>query len=223
MSTSINHVSPFPPITSLQPQHYHEITHSFVPQQPAIPSILNNFRTLSVATGVVPPRSFAPLRAPCLLYASSYPSLFHQLAASLLLPKRSRPLESSECGLFRKTPGWGVALPWLAPRWAHAAVAPASCWRVRGPQFFSSAPLLKSRKAAFVADPVKKTVYLSLGSNVADRAKNLRDAIAALSSAGVRVVRVSLTYETEPVDYLDQPWFLNCAVEAETGLAALDL
>jgi len=70
---------------------------------------------------------------------------------------------------------------------------------------------------------MKKPVYLSLGSNLGDRAKNLRDAIAALGSAGVRVVRVSLTYETEPVDYLDQPWFLNCALEAETGLAALDL
>src|SRR5260370_34418843 len=30
-------------------------------------------------------------------------------------------------------------------------------------------------------------------------------------------------YETEPVDYLDQPWFLNCAVEAETELPAAAL
>ena len=74
-----------------------------------------------------------------------------------------------------------------------------------------------------MADPMKKTVYLSLGSNVGDRAKNLRDAIAALGSTGVSVVRVSSVYETEPVDYLDQRWFLNCAVEAETELAALDL
>ena len=72
-------------------------------------------------------------------------------------------------------------------------------------------------------DPMKKPVYLSLGSNLGDRAKNLRDAIAALGSAGVRVVRVSLTYETEPVDYLDQPWFLNSAVETETKLTAPDL
>jgi len=70
---------------------------------------------------------------------------------------------------------------------------------------------------------MKKTVYLSLGSNLGDRAKNLRDAIAALGNAGVSVVRVSSIYETEPVDYLDQPWFLNCVVEAETELAALDL
>jgi 2-amino-4-hydroxy-6-hydroxymethyldihydropteridine diphosphokinase len=76
---------------------------------------------------------------------------------------------------------------------------------------------------AFVADPVKNTVYLSLGSNLGDRSKNLRDAIAALGSACVRVVRVSSTYEAEPVDYLDQPWFLNCTVEAETELGALDL
>jgi 2-amino-4-hydroxy-6-hydroxymethyldihydropteridine diphosphokinase len=70
---------------------------------------------------------------------------------------------------------------------------------------------------------MKKTVHLSLGSNVGDRAKNLRDAIAALGYAGASVVRVSSVYETEPVDYLDQPWFLNCAVEAQTELAALDL
>jgi 2-amino-4-hydroxy-6-hydroxymethyldihydropteridine diphosphokinase len=85
--------------------------------------------------------------------------------------------------------------------------------------------LLKSRKALFVtvADPVKQTIYLSLGSNVGDRSKNLRDAIAALEKTGVQVARVSSVYETEPVDYLDQDWFLNMAVEAETGLAALNL
>jgi len=29
-------------------------------------------------------------------------------------------------------------------------------------------------------------------------------------------------YETEPVDYLDQAWFLNMAIEAETELGALE-
>ena len=70
---------------------------------------------------------------------------------------------------------------------------------------------------------MKRTVYLSLGSNVGDRAKNLQNAIAALRNAGVQVVQSSSLYETEPVDYLDQPWFLNCAVEAETELPALEL
>jgi 2-amino-4-hydroxy-6-hydroxymethyldihydropteridine diphosphokinase len=73
------------------------------------------------------------------------------------------------------------------------------------------------------ANRLKQTVYLSLGSNVGDRGKNLRDAIAALGEAGARVTRVSSTYETEPVDYLNQPWFLNCAIETETELGALEL
>jgi len=70
---------------------------------------------------------------------------------------------------------------------------------------------------------VKKKVYLSLGSNVGDRARNLQDAMAALRKAGIDVTRISSMYETEPVDYLDQPWFLNIALEAETELAAAAL
>jgi 2-amino-4-hydroxy-6-hydroxymethyldihydropteridine diphosphokinase len=69
----------------------------------------------------------------------------------------------------------------------------------------------------------EKTVYLSLGSNVGDRARNLRAGISALETAGVRVTRVSSFYETEPVDFLDQAWFLNCAVEGETDVPALEL
>ena len=64
------------------------------------------------------------------------------------------------------------------------------------------------------------TVYLSLGSNLGDREKNLRGAIAALPEAGVRLTRESSLYETEPVDFTDQPWFLNCVVEAETQMPA---
>ena len=67
------------------------------------------------------------------------------------------------------------------------------------------------------------TVYLSLGSNIGDRAANLHTAIAALGKAEVHVNRLSSFYETEPVDYKEQPWFLNCAVEAETDLPPLDL
>ena len=66
-------------------------------------------------------------------------------------------------------------------------------------------------------------MYLSLGSNVGDRAKNLQDAIAALADAGVEVSRISSIYETEPVDLREQPWFLNCVVEAQTNLPPLEL
>ena len=69
----------------------------------------------------------------------------------------------------------------------------------------------------------EKTVYLSLGSNAGEREANLRAAIAALPGAGARVTRVSAFYETEPVDYLEQAWFLNCVVEGETEKAAVDL
>ncbi len=57
--------------------------------------------------------------------------------------------------------------------------------------------------------------YLSLGSNVGDREAHLRDALARLRAAG-RVVAVSSFYETEPVEFTRQPWFLNCAVALET-------
>src|SRR6267143_5085193 len=69
----------------------------------------------------------------------------------------------------------------------------------------------------------EKTVYLSLGSNVGERKENLRAAIRALRDADVRVTRVSSFYETEPVDFLEQAWFLNCAVEGETVVPALEL
>ncbi len=62
---------------------------------------------------------------------------------------------------------------------------------------------------------MRKTAYLSLGSNIGDRAANLRGAIARLSELG-EVTAVSSFYETEPVDFLAQPWFLNCAVALET-------
>jgi 2-amino-4-hydroxy-6-hydroxymethyldihydropteridine diphosphokinase len=61
-----------------------------------------------------------------------------------------------------------------------------------------------------------KLVYLSLGSNVGERENRLRDAITRLQSAG-RVLAVSSFYETEPVEFTNQPWFLNCAVALETA------
>jgi 2-amino-4-hydroxy-6-hydroxymethyldihydropteridine diphosphokinase len=69
----------------------------------------------------------------------------------------------------------------------------------------------------------KKNIYLSLGSNVGERGANLARAIALRGERGVRVLQVSAIYETEPVDYLDQAWFLNCVVEAAMDLPALEL
>lgn len=60
-----------------------------------------------------------------------------------------------------------------------------------------------------------KAVYLSLGSNLGDRAANLRLAIDKLADFG-KVEAVSSFYETEPVETAPQPWFLNCVVKFDT-------
>jgi len=62
---------------------------------------------------------------------------------------------------------------------------------------------------------MSEVAYLSLGSNVGDREKNLRDAIARLETAGC-IAAVSSFYETEPVEFTGQAWFLNCALVLAT-------
>ena len=64
---------------------------------------------------------------------------------------------------------------------------------------------------------MKKTAYLSLGSNLGDRAANLETAIQHLGELG-RIPAQSSLYETEPVEMERQPWFLNSVVALETEL-----
>ncbi len=64
---------------------------------------------------------------------------------------------------------------------------------------------------------MEKTIYLSLGSNLGDRVAQLAAAIEKLRDLG-EVVTVSSFYETEPMEFADQPWFLNCAVALKTEL-----
>src|SRR5215469_8319387 len=67
------------------------------------------------------------------------------------------------------------------------------------------------------------TVYIALGSNLGEREENLRTALLYFPDVGIRIKRVSSVYETEPVDFLEQDWFLNAVLEAKTELDALDL
>lgn len=69
------------------------------------------------------------------------------------------------------------------------------------------------------------SVYLGLGSNLGDRAANLRAALAALDALdpAVRVTRVSSVYATAPMYVVDQPEFYNAVCHAQTTLAPLDL
>ena len=63
-----------------------------------------------------------------------------------------------------------------------------------------------------------KTTYIALGSNLDDREGNLRQARECIESPHLKIARASSIYETEPRELLDQPWFLNQVVEAETTL-----
>lgn len=71
--------------------------------------------------------------------------------------------------------------------------------------------------------PDGRLVYIALGSNIGDRAAMLTQSIEALNAAGVRVLRQSSFYVSEPVDAPPQAWFLNAVVEAETSLMPLQL
>lgn len=65
-------------------------------------------------------------------------------------------------------------------------------------------------------------IYLALGTNLGDRPGNLRAAVKALAP-DVEVRAESRVYETPPWGYVDQPAFLNMAVEAETSLSPEEL
>ena len=60
--------------------------------------------------------------------------------------------------------------------------------------------------------------FLSLGSNLGNRSANLARARKMLREKGVDVLEASSVYETEPVDHLDQPWFMNQALQVRSSL-----
>lgn len=66
------------------------------------------------------------------------------------------------------------------------------------------------------------TAVIGLGSNLGDRSWYLARARELLASAGV-IERASPIYETEPVDYTDQPHFLNQVIVVRTERAPLEL
>jgi 2-amino-4-hydroxy-6-hydroxymethyldihydropteridine diphosphokinase len=59
-------------------------------------------------------------------------------------------------------------------------------------------------------------VWISLGSNLGERLQRLQQATEALARVG-QILAVSDAYESEPVGYLDQPWFLNAVVGLQVG------
>ena len=63
-------------------------------------------------------------------------------------------------------------------------------------------------------------IFLGLGSNIGDRFSNLKDAIRLLD---LKTEIASSVYETDPVEYLEQPKFLNQVIQVTTILPPVDL
>lgn len=62
--------------------------------------------------------------------------------------------------------------------------------------------------------------YIGFGSNIEDRFIYITQALQLLLEAdGVLLIQISSLYETEPVGYEEQDWFLNGVVAVETGLS----
>lgn len=61
--------------------------------------------------------------------------------------------------------------------------------------------------------------FLGLGANLGDRDANLQAAVDGLRARGVRALRSSSVYETEPVGGPPQPPYRNAVVEVETDLS----
>ncbi len=63
------------------------------------------------------------------------------------------------------------------------------------------------------------TAYLSVGANLGDKIANCRAGLLRLEQRpDTRVVVVSPFYRTEPVDFVDQDWFVNLAAKIRTEL-----
>ena len=62
------------------------------------------------------------------------------------------------------------------------------------------------------------SVYLALGSNLGNREDHLRAGIRGLAARGVEPVSCASVYSTEPLEVLDQPWFLNTVIQANTDI-----
>ncbi len=65
--------------------------------------------------------------------------------------------------------------------------------------------------------------FLSMGSNLEDRKRNLEKAAELLSEAGIRIVSASSVYKTKPVGIVSEFWFYNQVLEVETSFVPEEL
>jgi len=65
-------------------------------------------------------------------------------------------------------------------------------------------------------------VFIGIGSNIGNKEENIRKAIGLIKEK-CKILRISSLYETEPIGFKKQDWFLNCAIEIETEFEPLEL
>ena len=66
--------------------------------------------------------------------------------------------------------------------------------------------------------------YIGLGANLGDRSANLKTAVKHLDeNPDITVINTSSVLETAPVEYTDQPYFLNQVISVQTHLSPAEL
>jgi 2-amino-4-hydroxy-6-hydroxymethyldihydropteridine diphosphokinase len=66
-------------------------------------------------------------------------------------------------------------------------------------------------------------VYIALGSNLGNREEYLRSGLRGLADRHVKISRTAALYSSAPRDVIEQPWFLNTVIEADTQLGPEEL
>lgn len=70
----------------------------------------------------------------------------------------------------------------------------------------------------------KERVFVGLGSNMGDKAGNIKQALKILGEVpGIKVAAVASLYRSAPVGFTEQDWFLNTAAEIKTYLEPAEL
>ncbi|MCR1973397.1 2-amino-4-hydroxy-6-hydroxymethyldihydropteridine diphosphokinase [Clostridium sporogenes] len=67
------------------------------------------------------------------------------------------------------------------------------------------------------------TAYVAFGSNIGEKESYIKRALKKIEERGMKIIKVSPIYETEPYGVLDQDSFLNGVVKIETNLIPEDL
>ncbi|NFG36274.1 2-amino-4-hydroxy-6-hydroxymethyldihydropteridine diphosphokinase [Clostridium botulinum] len=67
------------------------------------------------------------------------------------------------------------------------------------------------------------TAYVAFGSNMGEKENYIKRALEKIEERGMKIIKVSSIYETEPYGVLDQDSFLNGVVKIETNLTPEDL